>query len=48
MNACISQIISQNLLIYIQSKQDIPMLEKNNNILKYFKPYKDEKYILDE
>lgn len=32
----------------MQSKQNIPMLGKDTNILKYFKLYKDEKYNLNK
>lgn len=44
----ISQNIQQVFPIYMQSKQDILMLKKDNNTLEYFGPYKDGKYILDQ
>ena len=35
-------------MIHIQSKQDIQIPRENNNILEYFKPKKDKKYILNK
>lgn len=48
MNTYTSYIILQVLLIYILSKQNILVLEENDNILDHFRPYLDEESILKE
>lgn len=48
MDAYTSQIIQQGLPIYIQLEQDIQIPGEDDNVSKYFRPYKDMEYTLDE
>lgn len=47
-NAYTNQIIQHIFPICIYPKQDILRLRKHNNVLGYFEPHKNEKYILDK
>ena len=46
MNAYASQFIQQVFPIRIQSKQDMLMLEEDDNVLENFGPYEDEEFIM--